>query len=247
MAIGNVPGDAIASAVVDTLTDLVSAGSFGVVSVARTGPTSYRVTLSSPTDADACMCVVEIDGGAPTVINATPVSSTVWDVDWAPVAAGGLTSVTGLAPVQATTAGTAVVVSFISGTAPGQVLTWSGAAWAPAAPAPAAPAPVTFPVFIATTSATPDYGPAVFLTTNATAPSSAFFYLSTAGDVGAFHLANSIGLLFTTWNTLPATGPGYYEAFPGGFVGLPTGWYRIGASKMAGPGSIELLGVRIVP
>jgi len=247
MAIGNVPGDAFASAVVDTLTDLVSPGSFGVVSVVRTGLTSYRVTLSSPTDVDACMCVVEIDG-ASTVVNATPVSPTVWDVDWASVAPGGVTSVTGAAPVVAVTAGTNVVVSFIAGTAPGDVLTWNGAAWLPTAPAPAAASPVTFPINIANNVPAPFYGPAVYLSANATAPSSAFFYLPNAGDVGGFFIANSIGLLWTTWNTPVATGPGYYEAFPGGFVAFPPGWYRFGVANNAGPGgSVELLGVRFVP
>jgi hypothetical protein len=246
MAIGNVPGDAFASAVVDTLTDLVSAGSFGVVSVARTGPTSYRVTLSSPTDADACMCVVEIDG-ASTVVNATPVSPTVWDVDWASVAAAGITSVTGAAPVVAVTAGTNVVVSFIAGTAPGDVLTWNGAAWVSSAPAPVAASPVTFPINLSHNNATPLYGPAVYLTANATAPSSAFFYLPNAGDVGAIYFLNSIGLLHSTWNTSVATGPGYYEAFPGGFVAFPSGWYRFGVARLAGAGAVDLLGVRLVP
>jgi hypothetical protein len=140
-----------------------------------------------------------------------------------------------------------VVVSFIAGTAPGEVLTWNGAAWLPTAPAPAVASPVTFPINLSQNNATPLYGPAVYLTSNATAPSSAFFYLPIAGDVGGIYFANSIGLLHSFWTTPVASGPGYYEAFPGGFVAFPSGWYRFGVANLAGAGAVELLGVRLVP
>lgn len=241
MTIGNVPGDAFASAVVDTLTDSVSAGSFGVVSVARTGPTSYRVTLSSPTNADACMCVVEIDGGTPTVINATPVSPTVWDVDWAPVVAG-LSSVTGLAPVVATTAGTAVVVSFIAGTAPGQVLEWNGTKWLPATPAGGAwtlysslgrqhndPTPT-------------DIGGAYIDGPKTLAATCTVLFRSNAANWrGIVRFVNSGGGVVCVFDTGNQVGPSYAVASINAATTLPTGWYSIELSSIL-LGPVEALG-----
>lgn len=292
MAIGNTPGDTLATAVVDLVTNTLAAGSLGVSAVTRIGSNAILLDLTSPAAADQVMCVCEFEGGGAAVtIAARPLTDTRWLVDWAPVpgatlpggaygdvqvngggsfagiAAGPLgtvltsngsglsyfqplpvESITDSSPVSVTSAGSAYVIGLISGTSPNDVLTWDGAAWVSSAPAPAPPGPVTFPINLSHGNASPLYGPAVYLTGNATATSSAFFYLPNAGDVGAFFLANSIGLLVTTWNTSAATGPGYYEAFPGGFVGLAPGWYRFGVGKIAGGGGqVDLLGVRFVP
>jgi hypothetical protein len=242
MTIGNVPGDAFASAVVDTLTDLVSAGSFGVVSVARTGPTSYRVTLSSPTDADACMCVVEIDGGTPTVINATPVSPTVWDVDWAPVASGGVTSVTGLAPVVATTAGTAVSVSFIAGTAPGQVLEWNGAAWLPTAPSPGGAWSVNTSIGHVNNNPTPTRAGAVYLDApRALAATCQAYFRGLPTWQGLCTLVDTTGTVQATFDTGPVnTAEGV--AFISAPTALLAGWYTV---RLASPlaTTVEILGL----
>lgn len=290
MAIGNTPGDTLATAVVDLVTNTLAAGSLGVSAVTRIGSNAILIDLTSPAAADQVMCVCEFEGGGAAVtIAAQPLSDTRWLIDWASVPSattpgggygavqvnaggsfGGVTpgpagsvltsngpgtpsfnalpveTITDAAPVIVTSAGSTFVVGFIPGTAPGDLLTWNGAAWLPTAPAPAA-APVTFPINVSHNNPTPLYGPAVYLNSNATAPSSALFYLPNAGDVGAFHIANSLGLLVSTWNTPAAIGPGYYEAFPGGFVGLAPGWYVFGVSKVVGPGSVDLLGVRFVP
>lgn len=242
MTIGNVPGDAFAAAVVNTLTDVVSAGSFGVVSVVRTGPTSYRVTLSSPTDVDACMCVVEIDGGTPTVINATPVSATVWDVDWAPVAAAGVTSVTALAPVVATTAGTAVVVSFIAGTAPGEVLTWNGAAWLAAAPSPGGAWSVNTCIGHVNNNPTPTRAGAVYLDAPRTLSATCQAYFRGLPTwQGVVTLVDTTGTVQATFDSgLVNTPEGV--AFISGSTALAAGWYTV---RLASPlaTTVEILGL----
>jgi hypothetical protein len=65
---------------------------------------------------------------------------------------GGLSGVSGTAPIVVTNGTTAPVISLTAGTSPGQVMSWNGSAWAAAAPTPMPTVTATAPLTANTTS-----------------------------------------------------------------------------------------------
>ena len=141
MAIGNVPGDLVASLVLDSVSLSTEPGSIGVSvsSVVADGPSAVRVTLSAPADIAGTIAIAEVDSGAsPFIATCEPTGApNEWRISWAPVGGGGggISSVSASSPLFATTLGGAVALTFLAGTAAGQVLTWNGAKWVAVAPA----------------------------------------------------------------------------------------------------------------
>lgn len=138
MAIGTTPGDVLACAILDPNAPGVEPGSVGVVSVVPDSPNSVLVTLSAPVDASGVAVLAAMDGDPANVraVSVEPTGSpTVWRVSWASAGGGGggVTAVTASAPL-ASSGGATPDVSLTAGMAPGDVLTWSGAAWSAAQP-----------------------------------------------------------------------------------------------------------------
>lgn len=94
MAIGREPGDVAACLVFDASTLVIDAGSYGVdvASIVADSPTSVRVTLTNPGDADRLSIVASADGDAAsaTAVVVEPTGApNEWRISWAAVGGGG--------------------------------------------------------------------------------------------------------------------------------------------------------------
>jgi hypothetical protein len=143
MAIGREPGDVVACLVFDSTTLAVEPGSYGadVASLVVDSPTSVRVTLTNPGDADRLSILASADGdtASATAVVVEPTGApNEWRVSWAAVGGGGggVTSVGAVSPL--TSSGGTTPVLALSGSGPsGNVLTWNGSAWVSLPPAAA--------------------------------------------------------------------------------------------------------------
>ena len=255
MAVGNIPGDLVASAVLDTLTLAVEPGSIGVAvsSVVADGPSALRVTLSGPADIGGTIAIAEVDsnGGAPFVAVCEPTGApNEWRVSWSPVGGGGggITSVSASSPLSATTLGGAVALSFVNGTGAGQLLTWNGTKWVAQLPAPPA-VPWTLETSIGGEHNNPSLavvgGIRIDAPRTLAASCSALFWhpsppyraqLVLVDSTGAVAASFDTGNTFTNFATATITG---------GATPIAAGWYSLQLASLIGGGTVQACGLSL--
>lgn len=252
MAIGNVPGDLVASLILDSVTLATEPGSVGVAvsSVVADGPSALRVTLSGPADIGGTIAIAEVDsnGGAPFVAVCEPTGApNEWRVSWSPVGGGGggVTSVSASSPLSATTLGGAVALSFVNGTGAGQLLTWNGTKWV--AQLPAAPA---VPIHLSIDTRTPttvsyELRGAVYFDAPFTFAAGCRAYWFQGGSVNTSYmqLSDAAGVQVAEWvSTTNVGAPRFIDAvLSAPFVGttVPAGWYHIDVKYTSGGASFS--------
>lgn len=249
MAIGNVPGDLVASAVLDTLTLGVEPGSIGVSvsSVVADGPSAVRVTLSAPADIAGTIAIAEVDSGAaPFIATCEPTGAlNEWRISWAPVGGGGVSSVSASSPLFATTIGGAVALTFLAGTAAGQVLTWNGTKWVAVAPAPSVPWVQNVALGGFHNNASPLTIGGLYVDAPRTlAATCEAQFVGVAPYRVALSLVDSTGAVAAQWDTGTAGFAANRVVQPlGAPVALPAGWYTWTLAQFIGAGATVAAGV----
>lgn len=260
VAVGNIPGDLVASAVLDTLTLAVEPGSIGVAvsSVVADGPSALRVTLSGPADIGGTIAIAEVDsnGGAPFVAVAEPTgTANEWRISWAPVGGGGggITAIIANAPIGATVAGATAFLQLFPGTAGGQLLTWDAGLgqWVPQLPAPPA-VPWTVNTALGVELTNPaglaaDIVGAVYVDAPRvlSASCAALFYHSTPPYRAQLVMVDGTGAAAATFDTLNTAVAVSSGAIVGGATPIAAGWYTLRLALVVGAGTLQACGLSL--
>lgn len=256
MAIGNVPGDLVASLVLDSVSLSTEPGSIGVAvsSVVADGPSAVRVTLSAPADIAGTIAIAEVDSGAsPFIATCEPTGApNEWRISWAPVGGGGgITNVIANLPLSASVALPNAFLQIVPGINPGEVLTWNGSQWVAALPAPPA-VPWTVNAALGAERTNPvglaaDIVGAVYVDAPRTlaATCSALFYHATPPYRAQLSMVDSTGANAATFDTLNTAAAVSSGALVGGATAIAPGWYTLRLTLAVGGGTLQACGLSL--